>query len=144
MVDPVTAPMMSNQDMALGPRSKSGDTFTTEASTIRSVRNTQLLHAVGHLRRYCYNIAMNRLHKFAFGICLTILATGALVKAGTVRSVHWTKIPSVTVVSAAGDSRLEAVRDAIAFWNRTFADIGTPFRLGNVAFVIGTIPDEDI
>ena len=99
---------------------------------------------VGRPRRYCYNIAMNRPHKFAFGICLTILATSAIVRAGAVRSVHWMKIPSVTVVSVAGDSRLEAVRDAIAFWNRTFADMGTPFRLGNVAFVIGTIPDEDI
>lgn len=89
-------------------------------------------------------MASYRRHTFAFGIFLTILATGALVRAGAVRSVHWTKIPSVTVVSAAGDSRLEAVRDAIAFWNRTFADMGTPFRLGNVAFVIGAIPDEDI
>jgi hypothetical protein len=58
--------------------------------------------------------------------------------------MHWKKIPSVTVVSAAGDSRLEAVREAIAFWNRTFADLGTPFRLGNVALVTGTIPDHDI
>lgn len=87
---------------------------------------------------------MNRAHKFAFGICLIILATGELARAGASRSMHWTKIPSVTVVSAAGDSRLQAVRDAIAFWNSTFADLGTPFRLGNVAFVIGTIPDDDI
>lgn len=87
---------------------------------------------------------MNRPHKFACGICLIILATGEFARAGAFRSMHWTKIPSVTVVSAEGDSRLQAVRDAIAFWNRTFADLGTPFRLGNVAFVIGTIPDDDI
>jgi hypothetical protein len=73
-----------------------------------------------------------------------ILATGALVRAAPFRSMRWTKIPSVTVVSAAGDSRLDAVRDAIAFWNRTFADLGTPFRLGNAAFVAGAIPDDDI
>jgi hypothetical protein len=87
---------------------------------------------------------MNRPHKFVFGVCLTFLATGAVVRASEFRSMHWTKIPSVTVVSAAGDSRLPAVRDAIAFWNRTFADLGTPFRLGNVAFVVDTIPDDDI
>jgi hypothetical protein len=101
-------------------------------------------HAVGHPRRYSYNIAVNRSHKVVFGISLIILASGAFVRASAFRSMHWTKIPSVTVVSAAGDSRLQAVRDAIAFWNRTFADLGTPFRLGNVAFVIGTIPDDDI
>lgn len=88
---------------------------------------------------------MNRPHKgLAFGICIIILVTGAFVRAGAFRSMHWTKIPIVTVVSAAGDSRLEAVREAIAFWNRTFADLGSPFRLGNVAFVTGTIPDDDI
>jgi hypothetical protein len=87
---------------------------------------------------------MNRPHKFVFGICLIFLATGAVVRAGEFRSMHWTRIPSVTVVPAAEDSRLQAVRDAIGFWNRTFTDLGTPFRLGNVAFVVGTIPDDDI
>ncbi len=88
---------------------------------------------------------MNRSYKrLSFGICIIILVSGAFVRAGAFRSIHWTKIPSVTVVSAARDSRLEAVRESIAFWNRTFADLGTPFRLGDLAFVTGTIPDDDI
>ena len=88
---------------------------------------------------------MNRPYKrLIFGICIIVLGTGAFVRVGAFRSMHWTKVPGVTIVSAAGDSRLEAVREAIAFWNRTFADLGTPFRLGNVAFVTGTIPDDDI
>ena len=88
---------------------------------------------------------MNRPRKgLAFGICIIILVSGTFVRAGAFRSMRWTRIPGVTVVSAAGDSRLQAVREAIAFWNRTFADLGTPFRLGNVAFVTGTIPDDDI
>jgi hypothetical protein len=58
--------------------------------------------------------------------------------------MHWMKIPSITVVSAAGDSRIEAAREAIAFWNRTFADLETPFRLGEPTFVTGTIPDGDV
>jgi hypothetical protein len=82
--------------------------------------------------------------RLTFGICIIILGTGAFVRAGASGSRHWTKIPSVTVVSAAGDSRIEAVREAIAFWNRTFADLGTPFRLGEPTFVTGTIPDGDI
>jgi hypothetical protein len=88
---------------------------------------------------------MNYSHKgLASGICIIILAGGTFAKARAFGTMHWTKIPSVTVVSAAGDARLEAVREAIAFWNRTFADLGTPFRLGNVAFVTGTIPDDDV
>jgi hypothetical protein len=92
-----------------------------------------------------YNIPMNSPSKrLTFGICIIILGTVAFVRAGASRSMHWTKIPSVTVISAAGDSRIEAVREAIAFWNRTFADLGTPFRLGEPTFVVGTIPDDDI
>jgi hypothetical protein len=88
---------------------------------------------------------MNSPYKhLTFGICIIILGTGAFVRAGASRSMHWTKIPSVTVVSAAGDSRIEAVREAIAFWNRTFADLATPFRLGEPTFVTDTIPDGDI
>lgn len=88
---------------------------------------------------------MNRAYKrVTFGICIIILVTTASVRAGAWRSMHWRKIPSVTVVSAAGDSRLEAARESIAFWNRTFADLGTPFRLGDPTYVIGIIPDGDI
>lgn len=88
---------------------------------------------------------MNRAYKrLAFGICVVISVTGAFVRAAALDSVHWTKIPSVTVVSAAGDSRLAAVRESIAFWNRTFAELGTPFRIGDLAFVTGAIPDGDI
>ena len=92
-----------------------------------------------------YNIAMNSPYKrLTFGICIIILGTAGSVRAGASRSMHWTKIPSITVVSAAADSRIEAVREAIAFWNRTFADLGTPFRFGEPTFVTGTIPDDDI
>jgi len=89
---------------------------------------------------------MHRPYKrMSFGICIIIiLGAGVFVRAGASRSIHWTKIPSVTVVSSAGDSRIEAVREAIAFWNRTFEDLGTPFRLGEPNFVTGTIPDGDI
>ena len=46
---------------------------------------------------------MNRAYKrLAFGICVVISVTGAFVRAAALDSVHWTKIPSVTVVSAAG------------------------------------------
>lgn len=57
---------------------------------------------------------------------------------------HWTQPPTVTVIAEAGDPRSEAVREAVAFWNRTFAELGTPFRLGDVKWVTDSIPDGDI
>jgi hypothetical protein len=48
------------------------------------------------------------------------------------------------VVSAEGDPRLPLVREAVAFWNDTFAELGTPFRLGPLTQVAGAIPVEDL
>jgi len=84
------------------------------------------------------------------GLAIALVAAAALVSGaalaatGPFQSMHWTKIPSVTVVSAQGDSRLGALNEAVAFWNRTFAELGTPFRLGDVRFVTGSVPDQDI
>jgi hypothetical protein len=78
------------------------------------------------------------------GLAVALVATGALVFAGPFQSNRWTKIPSITVISADGDSRIAALREAVAFWNRTFTELGTPFRLGAVTFVTGSVPDDDI
>jgi hypothetical protein len=57
----------------------------------------------------------------------------------------WTRIPAVTVVAVAPtDPRLALVRDAVEFWNRTFAEIGSAFRLGPVTVVSGEIPLGDL
>src|SRR4051794_17731015 len=57
----------------------------------------------------------------------------------------WTRFPAVTVMAAtANDPRLPLVRDAVEFWNRTFADIGSAFRLGPIAVVDGTVPVDDL
>jgi hypothetical protein len=40
----------------------------------------------------------------------------------------WTKVPTLVVVGdSANDPRLPLVRDAAAFWNRSFAELGTYF-----------------
>src|SRR5262245_49932571 len=44
----------------------------------------------------------------------------------------WTKAPLVLVVGAEGEDDLRLVRDAVDFWNREFASLGSPFRLGPV------------
>jgi hypothetical protein len=89
---------------------------------------------------------MKRRHtSLALKFLIAFVITGDCVWAATPSNpFHWTVIPSVTVISAPGDPRLGAVREAVAFWNRTFAELGTPFRLGPIAVVAGSVPDEDI
>jgi len=56
----------------------------------------------------------------------------------------WRKIPSITVVWFADDERVRIVREAVAYWNRLFGEIGTPFRLGPVGYAAGTIPADQL
>lgn len=72
------------------------------------------------------------------------LFAGAATVARAFGPSGWTRVPAVTIVSAPDDPRLPAVREAIAFWNQTFADLGTPFRLGAITQVEGAIPDGDM
>lgn len=52
----------------------------------------------------------------------------------------WSKVPSVVLVSPENDSRIQAAYEAINFWNQTFAQIGTSFRLGSVTHTAEKIP----
>jgi hypothetical protein len=54
----------------------------------------------------------------------------------------WRHAPKITVVSAAGDSRLRAVDEAVAFWNRSLAEIGSGLRLGSVGHVAQPVAEE--
>jgi hypothetical protein len=57
----------------------------------------------------------------------------------------WSFVPSITVLSTEpGDPRLPLVSDAVAFWNKAFSALGTPFRLGALTPVTGAIPVEDL
>jgi len=87
---------------------------------------------------------MRRRHwSLASSILVAILAIGATAWQSALGS-PWTKSPSITVISEAGDPRREAVREAVAFWNRTFTELGTPFRLGDIEWVTDTVPDSDM
>ena len=55
---------------------------------------------------------------------------------------HWRGVPTVTIVGREGDPRLPAVRDAVEFWNRTFASLPTTFRFGAITRVDGSVPEE--
>src|SRR5215470_3589283 len=54
----------------------------------------------------------------------------------------WRAVPKIVVISPAGDSRLPAVNEAVAFWNRTFTELGSGFRLGAVSRMVRPIPEE--
>jgi predicted Zn-dependent protease len=87
---------------------------------------------------------MRRRHwSLGFSILVAVVAIGATAWQSALGS-PWTKNPRITVISEAGDPRCEAVREAVAFWNRTFAELGTPFRLGDVEWVTDTVPDSDM
>jgi len=71
------------------------------------------------------------------GILIVIALTADAAHAQT-----WRHVPKIVVVSAAGDSRLRAVDEAVAYWNRTLQEIGSGFRLGTVTQVVRPIPEE--
>jgi hypothetical protein len=56
----------------------------------------------------------------------------------------WRSVPTLTVIGREDDPRLPAVRDAVEFWNRTFASLPTAFHLGTITRVPGSVPDEDL
>jgi hypothetical protein len=56
----------------------------------------------------------------------------------------WSKVPSVVLVSPENDSRIQATYEAIDFWNHTFAQIGTSFRLGSLTRTAEKLPANQI
>lgn len=56
----------------------------------------------------------------------------------------WRKLPSVTAVWLADDGRVRVLREAVEYWNRTFAEIGLRFRLGAATYLAGMIPADQL
>jgi hypothetical protein len=57
----------------------------------------------------------------------------------------WTNVPAVVVIGAnPNDARVPLVLDAVAFWNRTFAELGSAFRLGPVTHAVGAVPVDEL
>jgi len=65
-------------------------------------------------------------------------------RAGLFGMTGWKRVPALTIVSSPGDPRIPAVREAVAFWNQTFAELGSPFRLGAITMVAGSVPDLEM
>ncbi len=77
------------------------------------------------------------------GIATALLAadwpTARVLAAGL--GFAWDRVPAIAVLGAADDPRQALVRDAVAFWNQTFSDLGSRFRLGPVTQQEGSLPD---
>jgi hypothetical protein len=58
------------------------------------------------------------------------------------RERSWDKIPAIMVSTKENDPRIRLVHDAVDFWNKTFAELGAPFRLGPVAETGATLPAQ--
>ena len=69
-----------------------------------------------------------------------LIVVGLLADAAHAQT--WRSTPRIAVVGPTGDSRLGAVDEAVTFWNRTFAEIGSGFRLGAVSRMVRPIPEE--
>jgi len=54
----------------------------------------------------------------------------------------WRSVPKIVVIGPGGDPRQPAVDQAVAFWNRTFTELGSGFRLGAISRVTRPIPEE--
>jgi hypothetical protein len=69
--------------------------------------------------------------------------TAEPVKLFPYRPRAWNKLPAVTVLGQESDPRNQWVNDAIDFWNKQLAEIGSSFRFGPVRFVsVSLSPSE--
>jgi Dual-action HEIGH metallo-peptidase len=69
-------------------------------------------------------------------VALSVLLTSDPINA------QWGTVPTITLAAPAQDPRIPLALEAVAFWNRQFAELGTPFRLGDVTQTTDTLPAD--
>jgi hypothetical protein len=69
--------------------------------------------------------------------CILIVAGLWADSACAQLGMPWRHVPKITVVGAAGD-------EAVAFWNRGLAEIGSGFRLGSIVHLAQPVPEEEL
>jgi hypothetical protein len=88
---------------------------------------------------------MKRRHALTLFVAVTVaagIAAFGLPWSGV--NDGWRGVPAITVVSRSGDPRVSVAQEAVDFWNQTFAESGTSFRLGTIDRVVGEVPDADL
>jgi hypothetical protein len=84
--------------------------------------------------------------RFLVGLAATLSPLGQpqIVFAQSGFVVPWVRVPTITILSAGPDARSALVRQAVIFWNQTFAELGSAFRLGAVSETAGEIPAAEL
>jgi hypothetical protein len=54
----------------------------------------------------------------------------------------WGKVPTIALSALAQDPRIPLTLEAVEFWNRQLAELGTPFRWGEVTQTTDTLPAD--
>jgi hypothetical protein len=86
---------------------------------------------------------MKRRHVLIGCGLLAASAGGLVASSGFRRSIPaWRKVPRIAVIGGADDPRRAIVDEAVAFWNETFATLGSGFRLGTVTPIVDHVPDD--
>jgi hypothetical protein len=75
-------------------------------------------------------------------VCISLIAGLVADVAHAQFGVPWRHTPSITAFGLANDSRLQAVEEAVSFWNRTLEEIGSGFRLGSITRTGQPVPEE--
>ncbi|MCA1590435.1 MAG: hypothetical protein LC734_08620 [Acidobacteria bacterium] len=78
-------------------------------------------------------------------LCLIVLLTllGTTI-ANAQFGDSWKRSPAVIVIYADKDERIGLVDEAIAFWNKTFEEVGSGFRLSKASTLRKVIPESDL
>jgi hypothetical protein len=82
------------------------------------------------------------LAKLASAAIVLAFAVIAAISATPRAEARWSVNPTVTIAAPAGDNRMPAVVEALEFWNRQLADLGSTLRLGPVTHTTGELPME--
>ena len=76
----------------------------------------------------------------AFAAIVLALVFIAAISATPRAEARWSVKPTVTIVAPPADTRVPTVVEAVEFWNRQLADLGSPLRLGPVTHTTGEFP----
>jgi hypothetical protein len=91
---------------------------------------------------------VNRRHVFFFLLLLLLSACAGPHSDSPVSGgggdKAWSKVPTVVFVAPETDPRLQVARAAVEFWNRTFVELGTPFRLGPIVHITDIVSIDDL
>jgi putative ABC transport system substrate-binding protein len=68
------------------------------------------------------------------------LSVIAAISAASRAEARWSANPTVTIAAPSGDTRVPAVVEAVEFWNRQLAELGSPLRLGPVTHTTREFP----